>query len=52
MIYKLLSKTPEKALNGTTVLHTISLIKGANILRTHDVLEAAECIKIVEQLNS
>lgn len=52
MIYKLLSTTPEKALNGTTVLHSISLIKGANILRTHDVLEAAECIKIVEQLNS
>ena len=51
MIYKTLNTTPEKALNGSSVLHTISLIKGANILRTHDVKEATECIKIVNELN-
>ena len=52
MIYKTLNTTPEKALNGSSVLHTISLIKGANILRTHDVKEAVECVKLVSQLNS
>ena len=51
MIYKTLNTTPDKALNGSSVLHTISLMKGANILRTHDVKEALECIKIVSQLN-
>ena len=51
MIYQTLNTTPEKALNGSSVLHTISLIKGANILRTHDVKEASECIKIVNELN-
>ena len=51
MIYKILNTTPEKALNGSSVLHTISLMKGANILRTHDVKEALECVKIVSQLN-
>ena len=51
MIYKILNTTPEKALNGSSVLHTISLMKGANILRTHDVKEALECVKIVGQLN-
>ena len=50
MIYKTLNTTPDKALNGTSVLHTISLMKGANILRTHDVKEAVECVKIVSQL--
>ena len=50
MIYKILNTTPEKALNGSSVLHTISLLKGASILRTHDVKEAAECVKIVSQL--
>ena len=50
MIYKTLNTTPEKALNGSSVLHTISLMKGANILRTHDVKEAVECVKIVSQL--
>ena len=50
MIYKLLGITPEKALNGTTVLNTIALSKGANILRVHDVKEAVECIRIVSQL--
>ena len=50
MIYKTLNTTPDKALNGSSVLHTISLMKGANILRTHDVKEAIECVKIVSQL--
>ena len=52
MIYKLLGTTPEESLNGTTVLNTISLMKGANILRVHDVKEAVECVKIVQSLNS
>ena len=52
MIYKLMGTTPEESLNGTTVLNTISLIKGANILRVHDVKEAVECVKIVQSLNS
>lgn len=50
MIYKLLENTPQEALNGTTVLHTIALQNGANILRVHDVKEAKECIKIMEML--
>ena len=50
MIYKILNSTPEKALNGTSILHTISILKGANILRTHDVKEAVECVKIIGQL--
>ena len=47
MIYKLLQTNPEQALNGTTVLHTIALLKGASILRVHDVREAVECVKIM-----
>jgi dihydropteroate synthase len=50
MIYKLLDSQPEEALNGTTVLHTVALLKGANILRVHDVKEAVECRTIVEKL--
>ena len=50
MIYKLLDGTPSTALNGTTVLHTVALQKGANILRVHDVREAVETIKIVSLL--
>ena len=50
MIYKTLNIKPDKALNGSTVLQTISLIKGANILRVHDVKEAIECIKLIEEL--
>ena len=50
MIYKILNSTHEKALNGTSILHTISILKGANILRTHDVKEAVECVKIIGQL--
>ena len=46
MVYKELGVTPQDALNGTTVLHTIALNKGANILRVHDVKEAVEAIKL------
>ena len=51
MIYKLLNSSPEEALNGTTVLNTVALLKGAAILRVHDVKEAVETIKIVEKIN-
>jgi len=47
MIYKLFGCTPDEALNGTTVLNTIALMKGASILRVHDVREAVECCRIV-----
>ena len=47
MIYNLLEINPDQSLNGTTSVNTIALLKGANILRVHDVKEAAECIKIV-----
>ena len=50
IICKLLKVNPENALNGSTSLHTILLLKGANILRVHDVKEAVEIIKIVSQL--
>ena len=51
MIYKSLDSTPQEALNGTTVLNTVALIKGASILRVHDVKEANECIKLIGSLN-
>ena len=47
MIYRLLDTEPDRALNGTSVLNTIALMKGASILRVHDVKEAVECIRIV-----
>lgn len=50
MIYKLLDTTPADALNGTTVIDTICLLKGANILRVHDVRQAVETVKIVEKM--
>ena len=46
MIYKLLDIETDKALNGTSIINTIALQNGANILRVHDVKEAIECIKI------
>ena len=52
MIYKLLGTIPEEAMNGTTALHTIALLKGANILRVHDVKEAVESIKIVQKMKA
>ena len=51
MIFKLLGLTPDESLNGTSVLNTIALMKGASILRVHDVKEAVECMRIVESLN-
>lgn len=51
MIYKFFQTTPAEALNGTTVLNTISLIKGANLLRVHDVKEAVECVKLYNKIN-
>lgn len=51
MIYKALDIKPENALNGTTVLNTIALSKGADILRVHDVKEAKEAVKIINLLN-
>lgn len=47
MIYKPLNATPETALNGTTILNTMAIMKGAHILRVHDVKEAIETIKLV-----
>ena len=52
MIYKIINSSAENALNGTSILHTILLLKGANILRTHDVKETFECIKIINQLKT
>ena len=51
MIFKLLGITPTESLNGTTVLNTISLMKGAHILRVHDVKQAVECVRMVQSLN-
>lgn len=48
MIYQLLQTDPPHALNGTTTVHTLALLQGADILRVHDVREAMECIKIVQ----
>lgn len=51
MVWQLLEIDPLQGLNGTTVLNTISLMKGASILRVHDVKEAVECVRIVGQMN-
>jgi dihydropteroate synthase len=50
MLYNLLNISPEQALNGTTVLNTVALQKGANILRVHDVKEAVQTREILKQL--
>ncbi|MDR1792379.1 MAG: dihydropteroate synthase [Bacteroidales bacterium] len=50
LIYKLLDIDPQSALNATTVVNTIALLKGANILRVHDVKEAVEVVKIVKMV--
>lgn len=52
MIYQSLKTNAKESLNGTTVLNTVSLIKGASILRVHDVKEANECIKLISALNN
>ncbi|MGM9675491.1 MAG: dihydropteroate synthase [Bacteroidaceae bacterium] len=49
MIYNLLGCTPQEALGGTTVVHTIALLQGAHILRVHDVKAATEAVRIVRQ---
>lgn len=49
-IYKTLGVTADEALNGTTVLNTVALLKGAGILRVHDVKEAKECVKLLNHL--
>jgi len=51
MIYKTLETSAEEALNGTTVLNTIALTKGAKILRVHDVKEAMECVTLFNKMN-
>ena len=50
MIWKTLNSTAKEALNGTTTLNTIALLKGANILRVHDTKEAIQVIELVQQL--
>lgn len=52
MIYRLLGTTSDEALNGTSILNTIALMKGANILRVHDVKEAVEAVRIVKKMQS
>lgn len=51
MIYKVLGGTPATSLNGTTALHAIALMKGASILRVHDVKEAVEAVTLYENVN-
>ncbi|HAT80366.1 MAG TPA: dihydropteroate synthase, partial [Flavobacterium sp.] len=51
-IYKALNSSAEEALNGTTVLNSIALTKGAKILRVHDVKEAMECVTLFNKINN
>jgi dihydropteroate synthase len=50
MIWRTLGIKPEEALNGTTALHMVALLKGADILRVHDVKEAVECVKLYSRI--
>ena len=50
MIWKTIGITPEEALNGSTVLNTVALLNGADILRVHDVKEAIQAVRLVEEL--
>nr|WP_315146721.1 dihydropteroate synthase [uncultured Flavobacterium sp.] len=52
MIYKTLQSSADEALNGTTVLNTVALTKGAKILRVHDVKEAMECVALFNKINN
>ena len=52
MIYKTLNSSADEALNGTTVLNTLALTKGAKILRVHDVKEAMECVTLFNKINN
>lgn len=51
MIWRRLGITPQEALNGTTALHAVALLKGASILRVHDVKAAVETVKLIQTLN-
>ena len=51
MIWKVLKSSPEKALNGTSVLNTWTLLKKARIIRVHDVKEARECVELINFLS-
>jgi dihydropteroate synthase len=51
MVCKVLKVNPEDALNGTTVLNTLALLKGAKILRVHDVKEAKQCVDLFLKMN-
>lgn len=51
MIWQLLGTSPAEALNGTSVINAMSLVKGASILRVHDVREAVETCKIIKAMN-
>lgn len=52
MVWKTLACRPQEALNGTTALHTIALLKGAHILRVHDVKEAMEVVKLLSEMKT
>jgi dihydropteroate synthase len=51
MVWKTLGSSVEQSLNGTTALHTLALLKGASILRVHDVREAVEVINLMSKIN-
>lgn len=51
MIYKSLAISANESLNGTTIVNTLALSKGANILRVHDVKEAMECVTLFNKMN-
>ncbi len=50
MIHKMLGCTPDDSLNGTTALHAVALMKGASLLRVHDVREAVECVRLLSRV--
>lgn len=50
MIFKLIGGDPTTSLNGTSIINTLSLVKGASILRVHDVREAVECVEIYKKM--
>lgn len=50
MIYKLLEISPDEALNGTSILNTVGLLKGASVLRVHDVKEAKEAVRLLNKV--
>ena len=52
MVWRTLEGTPDSALNGTTVLNTVALQKGASILRVHDVKEACECVRLIRSVEN